>query len=82
MKCKLIKIVGWTVGMALAVFLITDGKMETFHPLRHALIGAVIGLALGFTFAGNKKHRMELCGLSKTRPISCSDSPAFHRRQT
>src|ERR1700721_2203539 len=30
---------------------------------------------------GNNKHRMELCGLSKARPISCSDSPAFQRHQ-
>jgi hypothetical protein len=29
----------------------------------------------------NNKHRMELCGLSKARPISCSDCPAFHRYQ-
>jgi len=30
---------------------------------------------------GNNKHRIELCGLSKARPISCSDCPAFHRLQ-
>ncbi len=30
---------------------------------------------------GNHKHRMELGGLSKARPISCSDCPAFHRLQ-
>jgi hypothetical protein len=30
---------------------------------------------------GNNKQRMELCGLSKARPISCSVCPAFHRRQ-
>ncbi len=30
---------------------------------------------------GNNKQRMELWGLSKARPISCSVCPAFHRRQ-
>jgi hypothetical protein len=30
---------------------------------------------------GNSKHRIELWGLSKARPISCSDSPAFQRFQ-
>src|ERR1700687_409343 len=28
---------------------------------------------------GNKKWRMDVCGLSNTRPISCSDCPDFHR---
>ncbi len=31
---------------------------------------------------GNNTERMQLCGLSKARPISCSDCPAFHRLQT
>src|ERR1700678_916675 len=31
---------------------------------------------------GNNTARMQLCGLSKARPISCSDSPAFQRLQT
>jgi hypothetical protein len=31
---------------------------------------------------GNNTERMQLCGLSKARPISCSDCPAFHRFQT
>jgi hypothetical protein len=31
---------------------------------------------------GNNTARMQLCGLSKARPISCSDCPAFHRLQT
>ncbi len=30
---------------------------------------------------GNNKHRIELCGLSKARPISCSDCPDFQRLQ-
>ena len=55
MKSKIIKIISWTVGMAMGVFLITDGKMETVHPLRHALIGAAIGLVLGFVFSRNTK---------------------------
>jgi len=31
---------------------------------------------------GNNTERMQLCGLSKARPISCSDCPAFQRLQT
>jgi hypothetical protein len=30
---------------------------------------------------GNNKQRMEVCGLSKARPISCNDCPDFHRFQ-
>jgi len=29
----------------------------------------------------NNKWRMDVCGLSKARPISCSDWPVFHRLQ-
>src|SRR5580658_959593 len=31
---------------------------------------------------GNNTARIQLCGLSKARPISCSDCPAFQRLQT
>ena len=31
---------------------------------------------------GNNTARIQLCGFSKARPISCSDSPAFQRLQT
>jgi hypothetical protein len=31
---------------------------------------------------GSNTQRMQLCGLSKVRPISCSGCPAFHRHQT
>src|SRR5271163_490881 len=31
---------------------------------------------------GNNTARMQLCGLSKARPISCNDCPAFQRLQT
>ena len=55
MKAKIIKIVGWTLGMTVGVYLITDGKSESQHPLEHALIGASIGLVLGFFFAANLK---------------------------
>jgi hypothetical protein len=51
------KIVIWTLGMALAVFLITDGKTTSEHPLRHLLIGAALGLALGFLFSRNLKAK-------------------------
>jgi hypothetical protein len=30
---------------------------------------------------GNNKQRIEVCGLSKARPISCSVAAAFHRLQ-
>jgi hypothetical protein len=55
MKAKIIKIVGWTLGMTVGVYLITDGKSESQHPLEHALIGASIGLVLGFFFAASLK---------------------------
>ena len=51
MKAKPIKILAWTLGMALGVYLITDGKTVSAHPLEHALIGAAIGAALGFLFS-------------------------------
>jgi ElaB/YqjD/DUF883 family membrane-anchored ribosome-binding protein len=51
------KIVSWTLGMALAVFLITDGKTTSEHPLQHLLIGAALGLALGFLFSRNLKAK-------------------------
>ena len=58
MKARLTKIVGWTLGMAVGVYLITDGKSISKHPLEHALIGAAIGLALGLIFSRNlKTHR-------------------------
>jgi hypothetical protein len=50
-----IKIVGWTLGMTLAVYLITEGKGMTEHALEHALIGATIGLILGCLFSRNLK---------------------------
>jgi len=36
----------------------------------------------GMPPGGNHTERMQLCGLSKARPISCGDCPAFHRLQT
>ena len=55
MIAKLVKIVGWTLGTAVGVYLITDGKSQSEHPLEHVLIGAVIGLSLGIFFARNLK---------------------------
>jgi hypothetical protein len=55
MKAKIIKIVGWTLGMTVGVYLITDGKTTSEHPIEHALIGAAIGLVLGILFARNLK---------------------------
>ena len=42
------RIVWWTLGMTVGVFLITDGKSLSEHPLEHALIGAALGLLVGF----------------------------------
>jgi ElaB/YqjD/DUF883 family membrane-anchored ribosome-binding protein len=50
------KILGWTLGMAFAVFLITDGKVASEHPLQHLLIGAALGVVLGFLFSRNLKR--------------------------
>jgi hypothetical protein len=51
MTAKIIKVVGWAVGMTVGVFLITDGKTQSDHPWQHALIGAAIGLILGIIFS-------------------------------
>jgi hypothetical protein len=51
MTAQIIKIVGWTVGMTVGVYLITDGKTQSDHPWQHALIGAAIGLILGIIFS-------------------------------
>jgi ElaB/YqjD/DUF883 family membrane-anchored ribosome-binding protein len=51
------KIVSWTLGMTLAVFLITGGKATSEHPLQHLLIGAALGLVLGFLFSRNLKAK-------------------------
>ena len=57
MLAKSFKIVAWTLGMAAGVYLITDGKSGSQHPLEHILIGASIGLILGILFAWNLKRR-------------------------
>jgi ElaB/YqjD/DUF883 family membrane-anchored ribosome-binding protein len=44
------------LGMAFAVFLITDGKVASEHPLQHLLIGAALGVVLGFLFSRNLKR--------------------------
>jgi len=49
------KIVWWTLGMALAVYLITDGKTISEHPLRHLITGAALGFVLGFLVSQNLK---------------------------
>ena len=51
------KILGWTVGMTFGVFLITDGKTTSQHPLQHLLIGAALGLALGVVFSRSMKTK-------------------------
>ena len=39
--------------MTVGVFLITDGKSTSQHPVLHLLIGAALGLLLGFLFSRN-----------------------------
>jgi len=50
------KILSWTLGMAFAVFLMTDGKVASEHPLQHLLIGAALGFVLGLLFSRNLKR--------------------------
>jgi hypothetical protein len=45
------------------------------RPERRRAAGAIPPL-------GNNTQRMQLWGLPQPRPISCNDSPAFHRLQT
>jgi hypothetical protein len=47
------KIVGWTVGIMLGVYLTTDGRTISDHPfqLQHLLIGAALGFVLGYLFS-------------------------------
>jgi len=47
------KIVAWTLGMTIGVYLITDSKSISEHPLQHLLIGAALGLLLGYLFSRN-----------------------------
>jgi len=51
LTAKIIKIVGWTLGMTLGVHLIFDGKVASAYEKEHALIGATIGLILGIIFS-------------------------------
>ena len=51
------KVIEWTVGMAFAVFLITDGKVTSEHPLQHLLIGAALGFVLSLLFSRNLKRK-------------------------
>ena len=48
------KVVWWTLGMAFAVSLITDGKTISKHPVLHLLMGAGLGLLLGLFFSRNQ----------------------------
>ena len=47
------KVIEWTLGTAFAVFLMTDGKVTSEHPLRHLLIGAALGFVLSLLFSRN-----------------------------
>jgi ElaB/YqjD/DUF883 family membrane-anchored ribosome-binding protein len=39
--------------MTIGVYLITDGKTISEHPLQHLVIGAALGLVLGYLFSRN-----------------------------
>jgi ElaB/YqjD/DUF883 family membrane-anchored ribosome-binding protein len=39
--------------MTIGVYLFTDGKTISEHPLQHLLIGAALGLLLGYLFSRN-----------------------------
>jgi len=47
------KIVAWTLGMTIGVYLMTDGKTISEHPLQHLLTGAALGLLFGYLFSRN-----------------------------
>jgi hypothetical protein len=57
MPRKILKVVGWTLGMTAGLSLITDGKSESGHPWQHALIGASIGLIFGLIFSRGQQTR-------------------------
>jgi hypothetical protein len=45
---RVIKIVGWTLGMSLAIYvMLTKGVDSPQDHLLHAIIGAVLGLTIG-----------------------------------
>jgi ElaB/YqjD/DUF883 family membrane-anchored ribosome-binding protein len=43
--------------MAFAVFLITDGKVTSEHPLQHLLIGAALGFVISLLFSRNLNRK-------------------------
>ena len=51
------KVVNWTLGMAFAVFLMTDGKAISEHPLQHLLIGGALGFVLSLLFSRNLRRK-------------------------
>jgi len=46
------KITGWTVGMAIATYLIFDGKTQSANWREHLLLGTGIGLFVSYLFRG------------------------------
>ena len=51
----LVKVVAWTAGMTVAVYLIFDGKGETPDAGKHALLGAALGFVLGALFVWQQR---------------------------
>ena len=54
------KVIGWTLGMAAGVVLITDGKAVGKEAGEHALIGALVGLVLGCLFAWKQRNNLRV----------------------
>ncbi len=52
---RMLKIAGWTVGMAMAASLTFDGKTQSANWREHLMWGASIGLFLGYFFSSNLK---------------------------
>jgi hypothetical protein len=45
---RLVKMIGWTLGMSLAIFLmLSKGVDSPLDHTRHAIIGAMLGLVIG-----------------------------------
>jgi hypothetical protein len=49
-KHRVSKVLGWTLGIAPASFLILDGKTITKWRLLHIFVGGVVGFILGHIF--------------------------------
>jgi hypothetical protein len=53
---KVVKMIAWTAGMSAAAFLILDGKVRTPDAVKHAFLGAVLGLLLGSSLVWHERN--------------------------